>query len=153
MRSTFEFCIPTAGKVVRSGSDWLHEVKYDGYRLRIERDGDRVRQFTRNGYDWTSRYPWIVEAARKIRQARFVLDGETVILGVDGIADFDALHSRQHDEEVQFCAFDILVEGGDDLRKLSQDKPSAAVSAPSRGYFRQPLRASRDWAGVVPRQS
>jgi bifunctional non-homologous end joining protein LigD len=77
-----------------------------------------VRLFSRNGYDWTSRYPWIVEAARKIRQTRFVLDGEAVILGVDGIAGFDALHSRQHDEEVQFCAFDILVEGSDDLRKL-----------------------------------
>jgi ATP-dependent DNA ligase len=145
MGSAFEFCIPTAGKVVPSGPDWLHEVKYDGYRLRVERDGDRVRLFSRNGYDWTSRYPWIAEAARKIRQKRFVLDGEAVILGVDGIADFNALHSRQHDEEVQFCAFDILVEGGDDLRTLplhlSQDEPSAAFSAPPRGYFRQPLRA------------
>jgi bifunctional non-homologous end joining protein LigD len=93
-------------------------VKYDGYRLRGERDGDRVRLFTRNGYDWTARYPWIVEAARVIRQKRFVLDGEAVILGVDGIADFNALHSRQHDEEVQLCAFDILVEGGDDLPTL-----------------------------------
>ena len=63
-------------------------------------------------------HPWIVEAARKIRQTRFVLDGEAVILGVDGIADFNALHSRLHDHEVQLCAFDILVEGGDDLRKL-----------------------------------
>jgi bifunctional non-homologous end joining protein LigD len=114
----FEFCLPTTGKAVPAGPDWLHEVKYDGYRLRVERDGDRVRLFTRNGYDWTGRYPWIVEAARKIRQTRFVLDGEAVILGVDGIADFDALQSRQHNEEVQLCAFDILVEGGDDLRKL-----------------------------------
>ena len=47
-----------------------------------------------------------------------MLDGEAVILGVDGISDFDALHSGKHDEEVQLCAFDILVEGGDDLRKL-----------------------------------
>jgi len=47
-----------------------------------------------------------------------VLDGEAVILGVDGISDFNALHSRKHDDEVQFCAFDILAEGGDDLRKL-----------------------------------
>jgi bifunctional non-homologous end joining protein LigD len=77
-----------------------------------------VRLFSRNGHDWTKRYPLIVEAARKIRQQRFVLDGEAVVLGVDGIADFNALHSRQHDEEVQFCAFDILVEGGEDLRKL-----------------------------------
>jgi ATP-dependent DNA ligase len=57
MRSTFEFCLPTKATLVPSGPDWLHEVKYDGYRLRIERDGDRVRLFSRNGYDWTSRYP------------------------------------------------------------------------------------------------
>jgi bifunctional non-homologous end joining protein LigD len=118
MSVAFEFCLPTRGQKVPAGPDWIHDVKYDGYRMRLERDGERVRLFTRNGYDWTGRYPWIVEAARKIRQPRFVLDGEAVILGVDGIADFNALHGRQHDEEVQFCAFDILVEGGDDLRKL-----------------------------------
>jgi hypothetical protein len=44
-----------------------------------------------------------------------VLDGEA--FGVDGIFDFNALHSGKHDDEVQLCAFDILVEGGDDLRK------------------------------------
>jgi ATP-dependent DNA ligase len=113
----FEFCLPTGAKVVPDGPDWIHEIKYDGYRLRVERDGDRVRLITRGGYDWTKRYPWIVEAARKIRQKRFVIDGEAVILGVDGISDFDALHSGKHDEEVQLCAFDILVEDGDDLRK------------------------------------
>lgn len=77
-----------------------------------------MRLITRGGYNWTDRYPWIVEAARKVRQKRFVLDGEAVVLGVGGVSDFNALHSRKHDDEVQFCAFDILVEGGDDLRKL-----------------------------------
>jgi bifunctional non-homologous end joining protein LigD len=67
----------------------------DGYRLRLERDGDRVRLITRGGYNWTKRFPWIVEAARKIRHKRFVLDGEAVVLRVDGISDFDALHSRK----------------------------------------------------------
>jgi len=114
----FECCLPTKATIVPDGPDWLHEVKYDGCRLRLERDGDRVRLITRGGYNWTDRYPWIVEAARKVRQKRFVLDGEAVILGVDGISDFNALHSRKHDDEVQFCAFDILAEGGDDLRKL-----------------------------------
>lgn len=117
MRS-FEFCLPTKGTTVPNGPDWLHEVKYDGYRLRLERDGDRVRLITRGGYNWADRYPWIVEAARKVRQQQFVLDGEAVVLGVDGLSDFNALHSRKHDHEVQFCAFDILAEGGDDLRKL-----------------------------------
>jgi ATP-dependent DNA ligase len=73
---------------------------------------------TRGGYNFADRYPWIVEAARKVRQTRFVIDGEAVVLGVDGVADFDALHSRKHDEEVQLYAFDILALDGDDLRRL-----------------------------------
>ena len=118
MPSTFAFCIPTKATVVPDSADWLHEVKYDGYRLRLERDGDKVRLITRGGYNWSSQYPLIVQAARKIRQKQFVIDGEAVILGVDGISDFDALHSGKHNEEVQLCAFDILVDGDDDLRKL-----------------------------------
>jgi bifunctional non-homologous end joining protein LigD len=68
-------------------------VKQDGFRLIVSPDGDRVRLFTRNGYDWTSRYPLIVEAARRIRTKHFVLDGEAVLLGVDGISDFDGMYS------------------------------------------------------------
>jgi bifunctional non-homologous end joining protein LigD len=45
------------------------------------RNSDRVRLITRNGYDWTNRYPWIVEAALKNRQKQFIIDGEAVILG------------------------------------------------------------------------
>jgi ATP dependent DNA ligase domain len=48
-----EFCIPTVGTKVPAGRDWFHEIKYDGYRLRVERDGDRVRLITRGGHDWT----------------------------------------------------------------------------------------------------
>jgi len=116
--SIFDFCLPTRSTIVPHGPDWLHEIKYDGYRLRVERDGDRVRLITRGGYDWTKRYPWIVEAALKNRQKRFVIDGEAVILGADGISDFDALHSGRHNDKVQLCAFDILALDGDDLRKL-----------------------------------
>jgi bifunctional non-homologous end joining protein LigD len=118
MLKAFDFCIPTRAAAVPDRDDWIHEVKYDGYRLRLERDGDRVRLITRGGYNWTDRYPWIVEAALKNRQKRFVIDGEAVILGVDGISDFNALHSGRHNEEVQLCAFDVLAEGSDDLRKL-----------------------------------
>ena len=52
MRSTFEFCLPTKSDAVPDGPDWLHEVKYDGYRLRVERDGSRVRLITRGSYNW-----------------------------------------------------------------------------------------------------
>jgi bifunctional non-homologous end joining protein LigD len=114
MFKAFEFCIPTKATHVPAGPEWLHEIKYDGFRLRVERDSDRVRLITRGGYDWTKRYPWIVKAAQK----RFVIDGEAVILGVDGVSDFNALHSGKHNEEVQLCAFDLLAMDGDDLRDL-----------------------------------
>jgi bifunctional non-homologous end joining protein LigD len=114
----FEPCIPTRGTNVPAGPDWLHEIKHDGYRLIVQRDGARVRLFTRNGNDWTARYPLIVDAALKNRTTSFVIDGEAVLLGVDGISDFNGLHSRRHDDEVQLYAFDILALGGEDLRKL-----------------------------------
>ena len=60
---------------------------------------ERLQTGTRNGYDWSSRYPRIVEAALRHRPGSFVLDGEAVLLGVDGIADFNGLHSRKHDDE------------------------------------------------------
>jgi bifunctional non-homologous end joining protein LigD len=84
--------------------------QHDGYRLTVHREGKRVRLFTRNGHDWTDRYPLIVEAAQRIRIGSFVLDGEAVLLGVDGRSDFDELHSRQHNDQVQFYAFDVLNE-------------------------------------------
>jgi bifunctional non-homologous end joining protein LigD len=111
-------CLPTAAPKVPASRDWLHEIKYDGYRMLVVRDGARVRLLTRNGHDWTGRFPWIAESALKNRQKQFVIDGEAVVLGVDGISDFNALHSRKHDEEVQLYAFDVLALDGDDLRAL-----------------------------------
>jgi bifunctional non-homologous end joining protein LigD len=118
VKTAFEPCIPTPGKQVPSGPDWIHEIKHDGYRLIVQREGKRVRLFTRNGHDWTDRYPLIVEAALRNRSSSFVIDGEAVLLGVDGISDFNGLHSRRHNDEVQLYAFDILALDGDDLRKL-----------------------------------
>jgi bifunctional non-homologous end joining protein LigD len=51
----FDFCFPTVGKTVPAAPEWLHEVKYDGYRLMVRRDGARVRCFTRGGHDWAGR--------------------------------------------------------------------------------------------------
>jgi len=114
----FEFCLPTMGKAVPTGPEWLHEIKYDGYRLRVEREADRVRLITKGGYDWARRYPRIVEAALRNRQRRFVVDGEAIVRGVDGYSDFNALHSNKHDDEVELIAFDVLAMDGDDLRRL-----------------------------------
>jgi bifunctional non-homologous end joining protein LigD len=61
----------------------------------------------------------IVEAALRNRNNSFVIDGEAVLLGVDGRSDFTGLNSRKHNHEVEFYAFDMLVSDGEDLRKLS----------------------------------
>jgi bifunctional non-homologous end joining protein LigD len=141
----FEFLIPTTGTKVPSGPDWLHEIKYDGYRLRVERNGDRVRLITRGGYDWANRYPWIVEAALKNRQKHFVIDGEAVILGVDGYSDWNALYAGKHNEEVQLCAFDVLAMDGDDLRDLplSMRKTNLARLLARHGTGRTGVEAPR----------
>ena len=111
MFKAFEFCLPTNATKVPAGPEWLHEIKQDGFRFRVERDGDRVRLLTRNGHDWSKRYPWIVESALKNRTRQFVIDGEAVVLGVDGLSDFDALYSRQavnhrkqYDHPIKFIA-------------------------------------------------
>jgi bifunctional non-homologous end joining protein LigD len=116
-QSPYQPCIPTRATKVPASKFWIHEVKHDGYRVIVQRDGKTVRLFSRNGHDLTKRYPWIAQAALQNRQQRFVIDGEAVILGVDGMSD-NALHSRKQDDQVQLYAFDILSLDGDDLRKL-----------------------------------
>ncbi|WP_346731193.1 DNA ligase [Bradyrhizobium sp. 48] len=165
MRTAFEFCLPTAAKVVPAGPDWIHEIKYDGYRLRVERKGRDVQLLTKNGHNWTDRFPWIVEAVLKNSEQQFVIDGEAVVLGVDGVSDFNALHSRRHDDEVQLCSFDILALGGEDLRQLPltmrktnlacllRGRPDGIFVAPFEGgemgptSSRQPVASAwRDWS-------
>jgi bifunctional non-homologous end joining protein LigD len=75
----YQPCIPRRSTTVPTGPDWLHEIKHDGYRLIVARDGARVRLFTRRGYDWSERYPLIVEAASRLRTKTFVIEGEAVI--------------------------------------------------------------------------
>jgi ATP-dependent DNA ligase len=118
MRTSFLPCLPTRGTSVPATPAWFHEIKYYGYRLIVQREGSTVRFLSRNGNDWSGRYPWIDEAALKNKHSHFVIDGEAVVLGVDGIADFNALHSRKHNHEVQLYAFDILALDGEDLRGL-----------------------------------
>ena len=99
------------------GAARAHPDSVAGFVGGARRDVHLSAERTAVGF-WSGRYPWIVESALKNRTKQFVSDGEAVVLGVDGVADFNALYSRKHDEEVQLYAFDILVMDGDDLRQL-----------------------------------
>jgi bifunctional non-homologous end joining protein LigD len=112
----YQPCIPTRGTEVPSGLDWFHEIKHDGYRLIVQREGKRVRLFTRRGYDWSDRYPLITQAAVRLHKTSFVIDGEAVVLRPDGISDFEALYSGKRNAEVRLYAFDLLADDGVDMR-------------------------------------
>jgi bifunctional non-homologous end joining protein LigD len=114
----YTFSLPTKAAKVPVGPDWLHEVKYDGYRMMLIREQGRVRLISRGGHDWARRFPLIVTAALKLRQEHFVLDGETVVPGPDGVSDFTALRSGRYNERAQLYAFDMLGGDGEDHRQL-----------------------------------
>jgi bifunctional non-homologous end joining protein LigD len=96
----------------------VHEIKHDGYRLQVRRDGETVRLFTRRGYDWSGRYPAIAATAAKLRAGSYTLDGEAVVCGPDGVAIFDALHRHGTVSDAMLYAFDLLELDGEDLRAL-----------------------------------
>jgi bifunctional non-homologous end joining protein LigD len=111
-------CIPTRAPKPPAGAGWVHEIKHDGYRLQVRREGDVVRLFTRRGYDWSARYPAIAVTATLLRARSFTIDGEAVVCGPDGVAIFDALHRRGTVTEAMLYAFDLLELDGEDLRGL-----------------------------------
>jgi hypothetical protein len=119
-------CIPTRAHRVPSGPDWVHEIKHDGYRLQVRREGDAVRLFTRRGHDWSGRYPAIVMTAMQLRATSFTLDGEAVVCGPDGVAIFDALHRRGTVSEAMLYAYLLALEG---QILLSLQYPQFALSS------------------------
>jgi bifunctional non-homologous end joining protein LigD len=100
-----------------SGADWVHEIKRDGYRLIVRRDGPTVRLYTRNAYDWTLRLPAIAAAAGRINAKSFTIDGEAVVVGPDGLSRFDELRRRDAARTAILYAFDLIEHDGDDLRE------------------------------------
>ena len=76
-----EPCLPSPGEQPPTGPDWVHEIKHDGYRLMARRDPVSVgiRLLTRNGHDWASRYPLIVQAVNKLKARSCLIDGEAVL--------------------------------------------------------------------------
>jgi ATP-dependent DNA ligase len=101
-----------------SGAIWLHEIKWDGFRVIARKVGKRVKLYSRPGNDLTHRFPLIVEAFAKLRSRSCIIDGEAVACGKDGIANFNRIRYRHHDESVFLYAFDLIELEGDDLRHV-----------------------------------
>ena len=119
-------CQPTVASKPPSGPGWAHELKHDGYRLQIHiRDG-RARLYTMNGYDWSNRYPLIVEEAARLNVTA-IMDAEVVCTNGEGVPTFEMLHSRCNDHLAFACAFDLLMVDGEDLRHLPFAKRKAAL--------------------------
>lgn len=102
------------------GGDWIFEMKFDGYRVLTAAAGEAVRINTRNGHDWTARFPAIAEAAAGLGLDGALIDGEVVVLDAKGRSDFGALQRALKGDggAMSYFAFDLLAEGGEDLRKL-----------------------------------
>jgi len=105
-----------------SGADWLHEMKFDGYRVQVHLDGGEARAFTRGGHDWTHRFAALMKAAPKVFKARqAIVDGEAVVMDASGVSDFGALQEalgKGAKHPISFHAFDLLHIDGQDLRRL-----------------------------------
>jgi bifunctional non-homologous end joining protein LigD len=100
------------------GTDWVHEIKHDGYRIIVRRDGPSVRLYSRNAYDWTVRLAAIAAAAERIKAKSFTIDGEAVVLGPDGLSRFEELSRREAARTAILYAFDLIEHDGEDLRNL-----------------------------------
>jgi bifunctional non-homologous end joining protein LigD len=104
---------------VPSGARWIHEIKFDGYRVQIHL-ANEVRIFTRRGHDWTHRFKKVAHDARHIKAASAVIDGEVVVPAVDGSTDFSVLQNelKGSSKNIVPVAFDMLYLNGRDIRKL-----------------------------------
>src|SRR5712671_6992300 len=110
-----------------SGDQWLHEIKFDGYRVQVHLDKGRKRVFTRNGLDWTKRFSLIAGALDIPGQA--IIDGEVVVVH-DGRTNFSELQAELaagRQDRLVYYAFDLVWRDGD-LRKLPQIERKQALS-------------------------
>lgn len=124
--------LPTLVASVPAGEDWLHEIKYDGYRTLARIDGGTVRLITRNGHDWTKRYGVLADAFKALLCKSALIDGEIVVQDAKGASKIglleDALsHGRSH--EFTFFAFDLIYLDGYDLSAVPLHERKAALKA------------------------
>lgn len=120
--------LATLVDAVPAGNEWMHEIKFDGYRALIAVAGAKVRVSTRNGLDWTDKFGPLVRAIAALDLPPALVDGEIVAFGPDGNPSFSALQevlkrghgSQREDTPFHFFAFDLLSLEGKDLKSLPQ---------------------------------
>ncbi len=106
---------------VPAGSDWIHEIKLDGYRLIAVKAGGKVSLITRNGHDWTEKFASLADAMTGVSKKDFVLDGEAVVFDEKGRSNFGDLQAALQSGsggKISFVAFDLLNYDNRKLRDL-----------------------------------
>jgi bifunctional non-homologous end joining protein LigD len=133
---------------VPSGTAWLHEVKYDGYRTLLAVGGGKAKAFTRTGLDWSDRFAPIVAAATAAIARPALIDGEVVALDADGRPSFQALQASLKDGSgtLAYFAFDLLSLDGKGLTGLPLIERKAKLEALLKGVT-APLHYSEHVAG------
>jgi bifunctional non-homologous end joining protein LigD len=129
-RSSFvEPCLPSPADKPPSGSNWIHEIKHDGYRLMARRDPVGIRLLTRNGNDWSARFPLVVEAVNHLKLRSCLIDGEVVCCDERGLAIFSTLRQRRNEARAFLFAFDLLEMDGLDMRREPIETRKATLAS------------------------
>jgi bifunctional non-homologous end joining protein LigD len=112
--------LATLVDTVPTGDRWLHEMKYDGYRLLVAVGGGSARAYTRSGLDWSDRFASIVDEAATLKVRSALLDGEAVVMDEQGRSSFQSLQGalKGAPASIDFIAFDLLELDGEDLTGL-----------------------------------
>ena len=139
-------CLATLSESAPTAANWLHEIKFDGYRLEARLDKGKVKLLTRRGLDWTRKFPAVAAAIADLPAAKALIDGEVVVEGEDGVSSFSLLQqalSDGDDRRMLFYAFDLMHLDGRDLTPLPLAARKAALEALLAGVGRRgPLRFS-----------
>ena len=128
-----EPCLPSPAKAPPSGSGWLNEIKHDGFRILARRDSAGVRLITRNGNDFSSRFPFIAMAVAKLPVRSCLIDGEAIVCDETGLAVFDLIRGHGSKASAVLCAFDLLELDGRDLRREPIETRKATLAKLLRG--------------------
>jgi bifunctional non-homologous end joining protein LigD len=116
-----EPALPIGADKPPAGAGWVHEIKFDGFRLFAQRRGGvGARLLNRNGHDWSDRYPSVFEALKALKITSCLIGGEVVVCDERGVAVFDQLrHGKRVKPGAVLYAFDLLELEGEDLRGMS----------------------------------